>query len=61
MVDKILENMPDSKQHRKDMINDLTKAMDNVDAYGFTLGDNQALLLNNAVAVEMGKMGGCCK
>lgn len=57
MVDKILENMPDSKQHRKDMINDLTKAMDNVDTYGFTLGDNQALLLNNAVAVEMGKMG----
>ena len=56
MVDKILENMPESKQHRKDMIDDLIKAMDNVDTYGFTLDDNQALLLNNAVAIEMGKM-----
>lgn len=57
MVDKILENMPESKQYRKDMIDDLTKAMDNVDTYGFPLGDNQSLMLNNAVAVEMGKMG----
>lgn len=57
MVDKILENMPESKQYRKDMIDDLTKAMDNVDTYGFPLGDNQSLMLNNAVAIEMGKMG----
>ena len=57
MVDKILENMPDSKQYRKDMIDDLTKAMDNVDTYGFPLDDNQSFMLNNAIAVEMGKMG----
>lgn len=57
MIDKILENMPESKQYRKDMIDDLAKAMDNVDTYGYTLGDNQSLLLNNAVAVEMGKIG----
>ena len=57
MIDKILENMPECKQYRKDMIDDLSKAMNNVDAYGYTLSDNQSLLLNNAVAVEMGKMG----
>ena len=56
-VDKILENMPDSKPYRKDMIDDLTKAMDNIDALGFTLSNDETFMLDNAVAVLMNTVG----
>lgn len=56
-VDKILENMPESAKYRDNMIADLENAMNNVDTHGFTLSSNETLMLNNAVAVAMNRLG----
>nr|DAU00043.1 MAG TPA: minor capsid protein [Caudoviricetes sp.] len=56
-VDKILENMPKSKPYRASMIAALEKSMEHVEMHGTTLSDNESLMLNNAIAVCMGKVG----
>lgn len=56
-VDKILENMPGSIKYKQNMIADLENAMDNIDRFGHTLSDNESLMLNNAVAVAMNRIG----
>lgn len=56
-VDKILENMPSCASSKRYMIADLEKAMGNVEKFGHTLSDNESLMLNNAVAVAMNRIG----
>ena len=56
-VDKILENMPSCASSKRYMITDLEKAMGNVEKFGHTLSDNESLMLNNAVAVAMNRIG----
>lgn len=56
-VDKILENMPSCASNKRYMIADLEKAMGNVEEFGHTLSDNESLMLNNAVAVAMNRIG----
>jgi len=56
-VNKILENMPDSAKYKDSMISDLEKAMNNVETHGSTLSNNESLMLNNAVAVAMNRIG----
>lgn len=56
-VKKILENMPGSVKYEKAMVKDLLAAMDHIDTFGHTLSDNETLMLNNAVAVAMNRIG----
>lgn len=56
-VDKILENMPGSIRCKQDMIVDLENAMNNIDKFGHTLSANESLMINNAVAVAMNRIG----
>lgn len=56
-VDKILENTPSCASSKRYMIADLEKAMGNVEKFGHTLSDNESLMLNNAVAVAMNRIG----
>lgn len=56
-VDKILENMPECASYRNNMITDLEKGMANVEKLGFSLNDNESIMLNNAVAVAMNRIG----
>lgn len=56
-VDKILENTPSCAFSKRYMIADLEKAMGNVEKFGHTLSDNESLMLNNAVAVAMNRIG----
>lgn len=39
------------------MIAALEKSMEHVEMHGTTLSDNESLMLNNAIAVCMGKVG----
>lgn len=56
-VDKILENMPGSVKYKENMVADIEEAMKNIEKFGYTLSDNEELMLNNAVAVAMNRIG----
>lgn len=56
-VDKILENMPGSVKYKDNMVADIEEAMKNIEKFGYTLSDNEELMLNNAVAVAMNRIG----
>ena len=56
-VDKILENMPGSVKDKDNMVADIEEAMKNIEKFGYTLSDNEELMLNNAVAVAMNRIG----
>lgn len=56
-VDKIIENMPGSAEHKQVMKDDLNKAMENIETFGHTLSSNQSLMLDNAIAIAMNRIG----
>lgn len=56
-VDKIIENMPKSINYKNSMITDLENGMNNVEKFGFPLKDNETMMLNNAVAIAMNRIG----
>lgn len=56
-VDKIIENMPQCKSFKSNMENDLKKGMENIQNMGFALSDNETLMINNAVAIAMNRIG----
>lgn len=56
-MDKILENMPGSVKYKDNMVADIEEAMKNIEKFGYTLSDNEELMLNNAVAVAMNRIG----
>lgn len=56
-VDKIIENMPKSINYKNSMITDLENGMKNVEKFGFPMKDNETMMLNNAVAIAMNRIG----
>ena len=56
-VNKIIENMPGCATMKDDMETSLTNAMQHIREFSTTLGNNESIMLNNAVAVAMNRIG----
>lgn len=56
-VSKIIENMPQCKSMRSDMETDLVNAMQHIQDFNTTLNNNESIMLNNAVAIAMNRIG----
>lgn len=57
ILDAIIANMPECASMKEAMKADLDKAMYCIDQLGMTLSDNQDIMINNAIAYLMGKVG----
>ena len=56
LVDKILENMPEYKAHKSQMVNECKTAMENINK-NFSLNSNELMVLRNVLAVTINRVG----